>query len=207
MFRLQHATVTVCTTVVNIYCPKFDPGEYSSLTSPLFSALMLVYFQREGKIKTRWRQKLTPHTFLTWTTSKRHILTEITIQCCVSYLCLQPSHHLRGTASVHQDIPVPAGPAPPQASGLDVQGSTASTANPSGTQTFGLLNITIHPMAESNQRMEETNDFAPWSDQIRSAQAEASAGDEGAQLQLRQHQCQPCLFNTRTRSLTEANWG
>lgn len=81
----------------------------------------------------------TPHTFLTWTTSKRHILTEITIQCCVSYLCLQPSHHLRGTASVHQDIPVPAGPAPPQASGLDVHGSTGTTANPSGNQTFWTL--------------------------------------------------------------------
>lgn len=51
-------------------------------------------------------------------------MTEITIHCCVSYLCLQPSHHLRGTASVHKDIPVPAGPAPPPVSGLDVHRST-----------------------------------------------------------------------------------
>lgn len=80
-------------------------------------------------------------------------------------------------------------------------------ANPSGNQTFGLLNITIRTMAESNQRMEEAKDFAPWSDQIRSAQAEMSAGDEGAELELRQHQRRTCSCNTRTRSLTEANRG
>lgn len=90
---------------------------------------------------------------------------------------------------------------PSSTSGLDVHGSTGTTVNPSGNQTFRLLNITIGPMAESNQRMEEANDFAPWSDQIRSAQPEVSAGDEGAELELLQHQC------TRTRSLTEANRG
>lgn len=70
-----------------------------------------------------------------------------------------------------------------------------------------ILNITIRPVAESNQRMEEANDFALWSDQIRSAQAEVSAADEGAELELRQHQRRTCSFNTRTRSLIEANRG
>lgn len=37
---------------------------------------------------------------------------------------LQPSHHLRRTASIHKDIPVPAGPAPSPVSGLDVHRST-----------------------------------------------------------------------------------
>lgn len=112
--------------------------------STVFSCDICVFLESR-KIRTRWRQKSTPYTFLTCKTSKRQILTEITIHRCVSYLCSQPIHHLRGTASIHQDIPVPAGPGPPKVSGLEVYRSTGMHANPSGSHTLWLLNITFGP--------------------------------------------------------------
>lgn len=156
-----------------------------------FSVLTCV-FQREGKYRQD-EDKLTPYTFVTCTTSKRQSLTEITSHCCVSYLCLQPSHHLRGTASIHKDIP----------SLLAHLNLVFLDSTSTGAQGRTRIHVEIIRNAllteSSNERGEETSHFQPRPDQP----SESESPGRGArrneiQTDLRPHSYHVCSCTTRT---------